>query len=496
MAATSNYLAFDLGASSGRAVLGTFDGQCLKLEEIHRFANGPARILDTLYWDAPRLLDELKTGLRQCAARQVRLDGIGVDTWGVDYGLLASNGELLGLPYHYRDARTRGMFAEAFRRVPRERIYARTGIAFMELNTLYQLLATSIASPAILDCAVALLFMPNLLNYWLTGERGSEYTIASTSQLYSAAGDGWAVDLMGELGLPADIMPPACEPGTVVGDLLPSIVAETGLAPTSVIAPACHDTGSAVVAVPSQGTGWAYISSGTWSLVGVELTEPICTAEALAGSFTNEGGVGGTVRFLKNVAGLWLVQECQRTWAEQGETFSFQQLSDLVDDAPPCVSFVDPDDSRFADPGDMPRRIQDYCAESGQSVPQSPGEVVRCALESLALKYQVNIAAIERLTGRRIEVIHIVGGGVNNTLLCQLTADTTGKPIVAGPSEATAAGNVMVQALARGHVSSLDQVRQVIAGSTQLKHYEPDRAAHWDEARARFETLSGDAKTG
>ncbi len=488
MAATSNYLAFDLGASSGRAMLGRFDGRRIALEEIHRFENGPVRILDRLHWDAPRLLQEIKIGLAGCAAEGITLDGVGIDTWGVDFGLLSAAGELLDLPCHYRDARTRGLLAEAFERVPREEIYARTGIQFMELNTLYQLLALRLGPSRLLDAAETLLLMPDLLNYWLTGQRRSEYTIASTSQLLEARTGTWDRDLLDRLGIPARIMPPIADPATPVGALHRSVLDETGLKPTTVIAPAGHDTACAVAAVPGTGD-WAYISSGTWSLVGVELERPMATADALAANFTNEGGVAGTIRFLSNVAGLWLVQECRRIWAGRGESHSFRELADMAAAAPPRVSFVDPDWPLFAEPGDMPSRIRERCAATRQPVPQSKGAVIRCVLESLALKYDRVLRSAERLTGRPIGVLHVVGGGVNNRLLCQLTADATGKPVVAGPSEATAIGNVMVQALAMGRVGSLAEIRQVVARSTRLARYEPRASTEWDEARRRFDAV-------
>ncbi|MBU0638026.1 MAG: rhamnulokinase [Planctomycetes bacterium] len=486
MTATASYAAIDLGAASGRVVLGAFDGQRLQLEEVHRFNNGPVAVLERLHWDALRLLEEIKAGLARCAARQQRLDGIGIDTWGVDFGLLSASGELLGAPYHYRDPHTHGMFTEAFQRVPREEIYAQTGIQFMEINTLYQLLSLALRRPALLAAARTLLFMPDLLSYWLTGVARSEYSIASTSQLYQATGAGWASDLIEKLGLPNRIWPEVAAPGTPVGPLLPNVATETGLAPTTVIAPACHDTGSAVAAVPGQGQGWAFISSGTWSLVGAELQAPICNGAARAGNFTNEGGVAGTIRFLKNVAGLWLLQECHRTWAQQGDSPTFEQLTRMAAAAPPLVSLVDPDDPRFATPGDMPRHIQDCCAQTGQRVPQSQAEIVRCILESLALKYRTNVALLERLTGNAVNVIHIVGGGVRNKLLCQLTADATGKPVTAGPAEAAAAGNVMVQALAQGRVASLAEVREVVRQSSEMRRYEPARSVGWDDAAQRL----------
>ncbi len=493
MAATCNTLAFDLGASSGRAILGRFDGERLTLEEVHRFENGPVRILDHLYWDAPRLLQEIKTGLATCGAQGIALDGVGIDTWGVDFGLLSAAGELLDLPGHYRDARTRGMFAEAFRRAAREEIYTRTGIQFMELNTLYQLLALRLGPSRLLDEAETLLFMPDLLSYWLTGQRRSERTIASTSQLLDARTGTWVRDLLDRLDIPARIMPPIADPATPIGPLHESVLDETGLQPTSVIAPAGHDTACAVAAVPCVATGartgsddWAYISSGTWSLVGVELDRPITTADALAADFTNEAGVAGTIRFLSNLTGLWLVQECRRTWAAQGRTCSFAELADMAATAPPRVSFIDPDWPRFASPGDMPRLIRDRCAATDQPVPQTDGQVIRCVLESLALKVDHVLRAAERLTGRTIRVVHIVGGGINNRLLCQLTADATGKQVIAGPAEATAMGNCLLQAMALGRVGSLDEIRQIVTRSTNLDRYEPRAPDDWAEARRRF----------
>lgn len=486
MSSASCYLALDFGASGGRAVLGMLENGRLQLEEIHRFVNQPVQILDRLHWDIPRLLAETTTALAKCAARQPRLDGIGIDTWGVDFGLLSAGGELLALPRHYRDVRTRGMYTEAFRRVPRERIYARTGIQFLEFNSLYQLLAISLSDRRLLDAAARLLFMPDLFNYWLTGRQGSEHSIATTSQLYDVATGQWAGDLLREFNLPEEIMPPVVPAGTVVGPLLPRLAAEAGLAPTEVIATTAHDTASAVAAVPGKGDDWAYISAGTWTPLGVELPEPLRTPEALAGNFTNEGGVAGTVRFLKNVAGLWLVQESRRAWAKRGQSYSFDELARAAAAAPAFVGLVDPDDASFLDPGDMPKRIQDYCAARGRSVPQSPGEIIRCALEGNALKYRLTIRQTEQVTGRSIKVIHLVGGGAHNELLCQLTADATGRPVVAGPVEATATGNVMVQALARGHVSSLREIREIISRSVDLRHYDPHPSPAWEEAERRL----------
>ncbi len=489
MTATADYLAFDLGASSGRAVVGSFDGQRLTLEEVHRFANGPVTRDGHLHWDIDALFEEIRRGLSRCRDKAARLEGIGIDTWGVDYGLLSEDGTLLGLPYHYRDSRNDGMMEAAFARVPRDELYARTGIQFLPFNTLFQLLADKAMHPALLDAAQTLLFMPDLLSYRLTGLRRSEHSIASTSQAYDAATGQWDTELLERLGLPTRILPDVAPAGSVVGPLLPALADAAGLGSVPVIAPACHDTGSAVAAVPAEGERWAYISSGTWSLLGAELPAPIRTPQALAYNFTNEGGVGGTIRFLTNVAGLWLVQECQRTWAQRGDDRSFAELTALAEAATPRTAFVDPDDPRFAAPGDMPARIQAFCRQTNQPVPQSVGEIVRCALESLALKYRVCLERLEALIGHSVDVLHVVGGGVHNTLLCQLTADTTGRPVIAGPAEATAAGNVMVQALARGRVRSLAEIRAVIRRSTALKRYESASPGVWDEAYARFGRL-------
>jgi rhamnulokinase len=497
MGAAANYLAFDLGASSGRAVLGTFDGERLSLEEIHRFTNRPMAIQDKLYWNAFGLFEEIKTAIARCTQRRVNLDGIGIDTWGVDFALLGPGGELLEMPRHYRDRRTRGVMARAFERVPRARIYEQTGIQFLPFNTLYQLLAVAEGSARLLNLADRLLFMPDLFAYWLTGEAKSERTIASTSQMLNARTGQWDVDLLEALGLPERIMPAVERTGTVGGALLPEVADEVGQASTSLIHTACHDTAAAVGAVPAKGENWAYISSGTWSLVGMELAAPLISPETLRADFTNEAGVGGTTRFLRNVAGLWLVEECRRTWASQGQSYSYERLGQMAGAAPPFRSFIDPDDPRFVEPGDVPDRIRAYCRETGQPVPDSPGAVVRCALESLALKYGSVVETLERLTQRTITVIHIVGGGVRNELLSQFTANATGRAVIAGPAEATAAGNVMVQAMARGQVSSLEQLREVVRASSELKCYEPRDVGAWREACNRFElVLRGSVRRG
>jgi rhamnulokinase len=477
MSATTDYLAIDLGASSGRGVVGSFDGSRLSLREVHRFANTPVSLPTGLHWDTPRLFEEVKRSLG-LAAKAGAIAGAGIDTWGVDYGLLSSAGELLGLPHHYRDARTAGMMEAAFGVMPRERIYGRTGIQFMALNTIYQLMAEKRSNDGRLGLARSLLFTPDLLHYWLTGVRRSEVTIASTSQLYDGAAGAWAWEIVDALGLPRGIFPEVAAPGTAVGPLLDRVAEETGAKGVTVIAPAGHDTGSAVAAVPAAGDGWAYISSGTWSLVGRELAAPVRSAAALAANFTNEGGVAGTTRFHKNVAGMWLLQECQRVWASAGREYTFEQLSAMAREGDARATVIDPDDEVFAEPGDMAGRIRDVAARTGQRVPGSDAAVVRCILESLALKTRSVIRTLESLTGP-VERIHVVGGGSRNAVLCQWTADACGKVVYAGPVEATAAGNVMVQAMGQGRVGSLAEVREVVRRSVEVEVYEP-RGGGWE----------------
>ncbi len=487
MAQSIDYLAFDLGAESGRAVVGRFDGATLQLDTLHRFPNGPVAVMGRLYWDALRLWAEMKQGLALYRREHgTTLDGIGLDTWGVDFALLGADGALLANPRHYRDPRTDGMLEAAFERVPREEVFAATGIQFMQINTLYQLLAMRLGGDPTLDAARTLLMIPDLFNYWLTGVKACEFSDATTTQFYNPRRCAWAKPLLERMGLPTDILPPVIQPGAVVGPLLPGVAEEVGLGDVTVIAPACHDTGSAVAAVPARGEDFAYISSGTWSLMGVEETEPVITPESLAFNFTNEGGVCGTFRLLKNIMGLWLVQECRRTWAGLGREYSYAELTAMAAEAPAFGPLVEPDCHDFLAPGDMPARIRAFCARTGQAAPETEGATVRCALESLALKYRWVLEKLEVMTGRTLRAIHVVGGGSQNALLCQLAADATGRPVVAGPVEATAMGNVIMQALARGHIGSLAEGREVVRRSCEVVTYEPQPHAAWDDAYARF----------
>ena len=481
------FLAVDLGAESGRAVLGRFDGEQITLEEVHRFPNVPVRLPDGLHWDVLRIAREVKDGIAKATRNGGRIESLGVDAWGVDFALLDRDGCLISNPYHYRDPRTEGMDERAFDRMPKEEIYETTGIQFMPINTLYQLLAME-GSP-LLQAAQTLLLIPDLISYWLTGEKACEFTAASTTQLCDARSGGWARDLLEEMRFPGHIFGEIVPPGTRLGPLLPEVAEETGAKEgLHVTAVASHDTASAVVAVPAEGENFAYISSGTWSLVGVELPKPAIAPEGMHANFTNEGGFNGTTRFLKNVMGLWLLQECRRTWAREGREYSYEELTRLSQAVPDAGPLLDPDHPAFLPPGDMPGRIRRFCRETHQSPPGEPGEVVRCVLESLALKYRWVLERAEELTGRRAEVVHIVGGGVRNTLLCQLTADATRRPVRAGPVEATALGNLMVQAYARGYLGSLEEIRAAVRGSSiEVHDYRPTGSAdEWDEAYERL----------
>ena len=488
---SAGYLAVDLGAESGRVVLGRFDGGRVSLEEVHRFPNTPVRLPDGLHWDALRSLSEVKEGLAK-AAQETQIEGVGVDSWGVDFGLLDRAGALVSNPYHHRDTRTEGMMEEAFGLVPKEEIYNTTGIQFLPINTLYQLLAMR-GSP-LLEAAETMLLIPDLINYWLTGEKACEYTNATTTQLLDLEG-GWSQDLFERMDLPSRILAPVVRPATELGPLLPGVAEEVGAGPP-VFAVASHDTASAVVAVPAEGEDFAYISSGTWSLVGVETPKPVVSREALEANFTNEGGFGGRTRLLKNVMGLWILQECRRQWAREGHEYSYEELARLAEDAPPAGPLVDPDHPAFLAPGDMASRIRSFCEETEQSPPEEPAAVARCVFESLALKYRHAIEQAQGLTGRSIRTVNVVGGGSQNALLCQLTADASGLPVVAGPVEATALGNVMVQAFAQDRVGSLEEIRAVVRDSFETSAYESGGDAdEWSELRERFSRLIEEART-
>ena len=477
-------LAFDFGASNGRAMLGDFDGKIIKLSELHRFPNQPRQYDGGLFWDFDQLFAEIKTALAKCDG--IPLSCIGIDTWGVDFGLIDSNGELLRPPRHYRDEYTKGMIDVAGKRAGGDEIYQKTGIQTLWFNTLYQLLALSLKESELLSQADKILFMPDLFNYMLTGQMHSEYTVASTSQLLNAGTGDWEYGLVEELKLPARLFVPVAKTGTLAGTLKP----EYGLGEIPVALVGSHDTASAVVSVPyEEGVSAAYISSGTWSLMGVELDRPLINEETRAANLTNAGGVGGTIRFLKNIMVLWIVQQCRQQWIAEGEDVTFAELTELAEHATPHLAFIDPDDDLFAPPGDMPARIVEYCEKTGQEVPNSKGETVRCVLESLAFRYRETLESIEKLTGRKIEAIHIIGGGTQNELLCQMAADATGKRVLAGPVEATALGNMVVQLMALGEIETLSQGRQVVKDSFAIREYRP--SGDLEQAYQRFLEVTG-----
>ena len=491
---TLHLLGFDFGASSGRAMLGTYDGEKLTLEELHRFSNDPVMLNGRFVWDVQRLFFEMKAALLKAVRAGIAIDGIGIDTWGVDYGLLDKNGALLGIPYNYRDARTDGMMEKAFEVMPKAEIFNETGLAFMQFNTLYQLYAQKLSGDPTLDCADSMLMMPDLLAYFLTGVKATEYTIASTSQLIDPTTRDWAWNLIDRFGLPRKIFTPIQPAGTVRGLLLKEIADEVGMPQVPVIAVGSHDTASAVAAVPAQeGSSFAYISSGTWSLFGAETTTPLRSVEVMEANYTNEGGIGGTTRLLKNIMGLWMIQECKREWDRRADAVDFAGLVALAEKAPAFKAVIDVDDPRFLAPGDMPARIQEYCREKGQPVPEGRGEISRVIYESLALKYRWAIERLEQdLLKKHIDVLHIVGGGSKNVMLNRMTASAIGRPVIAGPGEGTVIGNLLVQAMALGAVDSVAALRQVVSRSFENVTYQPEGdPAAWDAPYARLLALMG-----
>jgi rhamnulokinase len=490
------YIAVDIGASSGRHVLGLFDGRQLRLDEVHRFNNGPVEMAGHLYWDLPGLWTSVRQGLRSARAKRAEgIQSVGVDTWGVDFGLLGRGDELLGNPYHYRDSRTNGMLEKAFAIVGRDDIFRRTGLQFMQLNTLYQLLAMKLSGSPLLDIAESLLMMPDLFHWLLTGVKCNEMTEASTSQCFNPLTGEWAADLLGALDLPTRIFGRIVQPGTILGPLRPNLAAESGLQGTRVVLPGSHDTASAVMAVPANSRpgarpDWCYVSLGTWALMGIESPRPVVNDSVLRLNFTNEGGLGGTTRLLKNITGLWLVQECRRIWNLAGNNYDWETLNRLAAAQPPLRSFVNPDAPEFGAPGDMPAAICEFCRKIGRPVPDEKGAVLRCALDSIAMKFRQTLEMCEELGGGPIDTIHIVGGGVKNRLLCQAAADACKRRVIAGPVEATAIGNIMMQAVAGGDVSSITEAREIIGRSFPTDEYLPHNTAAWDDAFARFLKLT------
>lgn len=485
-----NYLAIDLGAESGRTIVGSFAGGKLSLSETHRFPNGPVRTNDGVHWDVLRLWSDIKTGIGISSKKYKHgFESIGLDTWGVDFALLDKNNSLLSNPFHYRDSRTDGMLDEAFKGVPRAEIFSMTGIQFMQINTLYQLLAMVRKQDPLLDVAQTFLTIPDLFNFWLTGEITNEFTNATTTQCLDPQTHDWALPLLEKLGISTRLFIPVSEPGTILGELSPQDIRLSSSKLPLVVLPACHDTGSAVVAVPAQGRDFAWLSSGTWSIMGAEVNEPCLSEKALEYNFTNEGGVFGTWRLSKNIMGLWLVQECRREWMRQDDVLSFDVLTQAAAEADAFLSVIDPDDALFLQPGNMPSRIQQYCSETSQPVPQTKGQIMRVALESIALKYRFVLKRLEELSGKRLSPLHIIGGGTQNRLLNQFTADSTKRTVVTGPVEATAIGNILMQAIALGHLGSLAEARSIVRHSFDVEEYRPANPESWDEAYKRFLTL-------
>ncbi len=483
-----HFLAFDLGASSGRAILGKLENGKLNFKEVHRFKNQMICIHGTFFWNIYSLFDELKTGLKKCISELgIQPDSIGIDTWGVDYALVTENGRFAGLPFAYRDHRTDNAMEEFFKLVPKNETYMLSGIQFMQFNTLFQLFASVAQNDEELKIAKKILFMPDALNYLFTGEMKNEYTIASTSQMLKPGKGEWEFRLFDAAGIDKEFAAEIIPPGTLLGNILPLIQEETGCDEIPCVAVASHDTASAVVSVPAEEGSWAFISSGTWSLLGIESAEPIISPKTLEMNFTNEGGVEGTTRFLKNIMGMWLIQECKRIWDQQkGAELTWREIVDQSMQVKSFQCFINPDDSMFLNPGNMPEAIQEFCCKTGQHVPENIGEIARCIYESLVLKYKYTLLQIESVTGKKIEKLHIIGGGAHNEMLNQFTANATGIEIVAGPTEATAIGNILMQAKAVGAVDSLSEIREIVRNSFEVRSFFPESNAVWEEAYERF----------
>lgn len=488
--AEQKMLAIDLGASSGRGIVGSFNGQKLSLKENHRFSNDPVILGGRMYWDILRIFHEIKQSIAKTVLDGDAIRSIGIDTWGVDYALLDESGKMLSNPYHYRDARTEGIVSYVGRFFAPSELYATTGIQTMNFNTVFQLAADLRDDPKMVENAQRMLNVPDLLNYFLTGNMANEYTILSTGALLDAEKRDYAKDIIAKAGIPQRLFGDIVAPGTSMGKLLAQVQSEVGKTDAEVLTVASHDTASAVIAVPTQEKEFLFISSGTWSLMGTELDSPKINAETEKYNFTNEGGVNNTIRFLKNIMGLWLIQESRRQWKREGKEYSFAELESLAKAAKPFRCFIDPDHPSFVSPGDLPARVREFCQKTGQYVPETVGEIVRCIYESLAMKYRYTAENISKLTGISPRVIHVVGGGTKDGFLSQMTADACGIPVCAGPEEATAIGNLLVQLMAAGEAKNLSDARAIVAASFACKHYMPQNTAAWDAAYETFCALN------
>ncbi len=481
------FLAVDLGAESGRAFVGILNSGRISVEEIHRFPNVPVVVDGHAHWDVYSLFEQVKTALKLAVEKgHGDILSIGIDTWGVDFGLVKSDGTLMDMPFTYRDSRTNGMMGNVLGKIAASELYSRTGIQLMQINSVFQLYSIKEACKESLDDADKLLFTPDIFNYFLTGRKVSEYTIASTSQLLNARSRNFDEQIFSALGLPIRLVCPVVMAGTVVGGLLPEVASETGLRNVDVVAVGSHDTASAVAAIPASGNDWAYLSSGTWSLIGVETDKPIINEKSFADNFTNEGGVGGSITFLQNISGLWLLQELRRVWKDRGESYSYEELVSMARESTEFKCILDPADGSFLNPPDMEAAVVDFCRRTHQLCPESKGEFVRVVFESLALKYRSALRNLSAVTGRRIEKLHIVGGGAKNEMLNQFTADAVGIPVFAGPVEATILGNIMVQAIAKQKIDSLKKGREIVRESIELAEYLPHNSREWDEAYDRI----------
>ncbi len=481
-------LAFDFGASSGRAILGIFDGERIELQEVHRFSNDPVKINGTVYWDVQRLFFEIKQGILK-AKEAGGFDSIGIDTWGVDFGLLRKDGTLVENPVHYRDARNDGMVEKATEYMSKERMYDITGIQFMDFNTVFQLLSLKENRPYILEEADKLLFMPDLLNYMLSGVKSTEFSIATTSQMVDLKTNNWSEEILDTFGIKKDLLTDIAPTGAVIGQLSDEICEELGVPKADIVSVAAHDTQSAITATPCEFDDFAFISCGTWSLFGTEVKEPIINEASKKLNVTNEGGYDYTTAFLKNICGLWLIQESRRQWIREGREYSYAELEKLALECEPFKCFIDPDAPEFAPMGNLPRRVKEYCEKTGQYVPQTVGEIIRCIYESLALKYRYTFDGIKECTGKDYDRIHVMGGGTKDKLLLQMTAQSCNVNVYGGPIEATALGNVAIQLMSTGAIRDIKEARKIIAKGENLKLYEPNDNALWEKAYEDFKNI-------